>query len=350
MPRPPSDAQPSVPPDVRSAHLPQRTDCAEGAAEQRPAVKKLRFVSHDCSEGVEVLERVYAARVEVAPDTPFSMHQALGAVERMSLERVRLNGAPAAALIDAPGTLRIARVLGGQLAFTDATTTSAGATPFLFPVRSYTCRWDELDLLTLSLELAAVEQHAAALLGVDDLRLRFTGAEPVTPGMARYLASSVAVLGQHQLGNEEAMASPLARTEAFRSLATAVLHTFPSTFLDRSAAPVPDRAAPAGVRRAMSFMEEHVAEDIGLGEIARAARMSPRGLQAAFRRELSTTPLAHLRALRLEAVRSELLATGPGAGATVADVAARWGFSHPGRFAAAYRDRFGENPATTLRS
>ncbi|MFC6258767.1 hypothetical protein ACFP5Z_17115 [Kocuria oceani] len=33
----------------------------------------------------------------------------------------------------------------------------------------------------------------------------------------------------------------------------------------------------------------------------------------------------------------------------MAEVAGRWGFTHRGRFAAAYRERFGENPAATLR-
>ena len=33
---------------------------------------------------------------------------------------------------------------------------------------------------------------------------------------------------------------------------------------------------------------------------------------------------------------------------TVAGIAARWGFGHPGRFATAYRARFGEPPGTTL--
>ncbi|MFC6258517.1 hypothetical protein ACFP5Z_15825 [Kocuria oceani] len=31
-------------------------------------------------------------------------------------------------------------------------------------------------------------------------------------------------------------------------------------------------------------------------------------------------------------------------------VAARWGFTHRGRFAAAYRDRYGRSPAVTLRT
>jgi len=38
------------------------------------------------------------------------------------------------------------------------------------------------------------------------------------------------------------------------------------------------------------------------------------------------------------------------AGDTVAAIAARWGFAHPGRFAAAYQQQYGTTPATTLRT
>ncbi|MFI7481150.1 helix-turn-helix domain-containing protein [Kocuria sp. M1R5S2] len=315
------------------------------------AVKQLRFVTQDPAEGIEVLERIYSAkRIEVSPDAPFAMSQVLAALERVSLERVRLTGAPSAGLIDAPGTLRVARVLSGRLIFTDSTGTRPGPTPFLLPQRPYSCRWTDLDLLTLSLDTAAVEAHAAELLGVANFRLHFTGGEPVSPGMAHYLSTTVAAFGQHQLSNEEAMAGRLTRAEAFRSLATAVLHTFPGTFLDRASAPTSERTSPAGLRRAIAFMEEHLAEDIGLPEIAAAARMSPRGLQAAFRRELASTPLSHLRGMRLDAVHAELLSTDPADGGTVSGVAGRWGFAHAGRFAAAYRERYGVNPAATLRA
>ncbi|ALU39652.1 hypothetical protein AS188_07685 [Kocuria flava] len=33
---------------------------------------------------------------------------------------------------------------------------------------------------------------------------------------------------------------------------------------------------------------------------------------------------------------------------TVAGIAARWGFAHPGRFAAVYRERYGHGPAESL--
>lgn len=310
-----------------------------------------RFETRDAAEGLGILEQVYNARdLRVAPDTPFALSQAVMTLENVHLERARLAGAPAAATIDATGTIRVAQVLEGRLAFTDATRAVPGPTPFLLPERPYDCRWTDLDLRTVALDAAAVAAHAAGLLGVGSFRLRFTGTRPVDPSMARYWSRTVAHVGRDMLADERVMTAPLLRGEALRTLATAMLHTFPSTFLDPLEVPVPDRPSPAGVRRAVAFMEGHLAEDIDLARIAAAARMSPRGLQAAFRREHGTTPMGRLRELRLEAVHADLVAADPSTGATVGAIAARWGFAHPGRLASAYRARYGRSPATTLRS
>ncbi|MEX5257971.1 helix-turn-helix domain-containing protein [Kocuria arenosa] len=104
------------------------------------------------------------------------------------------------------------------------------------------------------------------------------------------------------------------------------------------------------VRRAVAFIEAHLAEDIGLVEIAQAARMSPLGLQAAFRRERDTTPLGYLRAARLAAAHRDLVAADPTTRATAEALAAAWGFTHRGRFVAVYRGRYGQSPGTTLRA
>ena len=49
---------------------------------------------------------------------------------------------------------------------------------------------------------------------------------------------------------------------------------------------------------------------IGLADVASAAGVSSRALQKAFRRFRDTTPMAHLRALRLDLARSELARAG----------------------------------------
>jgi transcriptional regulator GlxA family with amidase domain len=59
--------------------------------------------------------------------------------------------------------------------------------------------------------------------------------------------------------------------------------------------------------------------------------------------------MSYLRQHRLDLVHDELRRVDPATGAKVTDVALRYGFAHTGRFAASYRERFGESPSTTLR-
>ena len=132
------------------------------------------------------------------------------------------------------------------------------------------------------------------------------------------------------------------RTALNRRLATVVLDTFPIRNRGDDV-PVASR-----LRDAVRFIEEHAAERPGVGAIAAAAGLSERGLQEVFGRTLATTPTRFLRDHRLDQVRSELLR--PGAPSAVAATARRWGFGNPGRFAAAYRERFGEDPSTTVAS
>ena len=61
----------------------------------------------------------------------------------------------------------------------------------------------------------------------------------------------------------------------------------------------------------------------------------------------SSTPLAVLRGLRLDRAREALQRGGDG---PIADVARRFGFTNPSRFAAAYARRFGEHPSDTIRA
>ena len=120
----------------------------------------------------------------------------------------------------------------------------------------------------------------------------------------------------------------------------ALSHSFPGP-------PDPTRS-PAAVQSATAFMEAHAAEPIGLAEVAGAAQLSPRALQAAFRRHLGTTPLGYLRATRMARAHADLQSARPGDGETVSTVANRWGFSQLSRFAHDYKERYGVSPRETL--
>ena len=104
--------------------------------------------------------------------------------------------------------------------------------------------------------------------------------------------------------------------------------------------------APGYVRRAVRYIDENAGNLPTVGDIAAAAGVSVRALSGAFRRYLSVSPRDYLREQRLQGVRRELLSS---SSTTVVDAAGAWGYVNMGIFAASYRQRFGENPADTLR-
>jgi AraC-like DNA-binding protein len=106
----------------------------------------------------------------------------------------------------------------------------------------------------------------------------------------------------------------------------------------------PAAATPVG--RAIAFMHEHAHQDLSVQEVAEAAGLSVRGLQDAFTRQLQTSPMNHLRALRLDGVHEDLAS---GSVDSISDLARSWQFHHQGRFASSYAARFGEKPSATLR-
>ncbi|MEV7555060.1 helix-turn-helix transcriptional regulator [Amycolatopsis sp. NPDC089917] len=103
---------------------------------------------------------------------------------------------------------------------------------------------------------------------------------------------------------------------------------------------------PDTVRRAVAFIDGNAHQDLTVADIAAAINVSVRTVQAAFRRHLEITPTGYLRRVRLAHAHADLVLAGPGS--TVSDIAARWGFFQPGRFAASYRTLYGCAPRETL--
>ena len=104
----------------------------------------------------------------------------------------------------------------------------------------------------------------------------------------------------------------------------------------------------ARIRSAVETIHARAHEPLTVSEIARTADLSVRGLQESFQRTLDRTPMQYLREVRLRRAHDDLLRAEP-ASVSVADVAARWGFTHMGRFSGEYLRRFGEYPKQTLR-
>jgi AraC-like DNA-binding protein len=106
---------------------------------------------------------------------------------------------------------------------------------------------------------------------------------------------------------------------------------------------------PRTVKRAIDAMQADPARPFTVAELAGVAGVSVRTLQAAFQRHTGAAPMTYLRDLRLGRIHADLLAA-DASSTTVAQIANRWGWTHLGRFAAAYRTRYGTTPSHTLRS
>lgn len=179
--------------------------------------------------------------------------------------------------------------------------------------------------------------------------LRFAGHRPVTAAAGRRLTHVIGHL--HDLATDPATSgNELAAATAADYLAITVLDTMPTTALLEPTATDRKDAHTDTVRRAIAFIETHLRDDISVADISAASYVTTRALQLAFRRHLDTTPLGYLRRLRMEAAHEMLVAATRGDGMTVTAVASEWGFGHSGRFAIAYRDRYGRTPHDTLRS
>ncbi|RQR66295.1 AraC family transcriptional regulator [Burkholderia sp. Bp9125] len=104
--------------------------------------------------------------------------------------------------------------------------------------------------------------------------------------------------------------------------------------------------APGFVRRAQEFVAAHYAQPLQLADIVGAAGVPERTLRDAFLHFRGMSPMQYLRHTRLEHARELLY--GAGSDRRIADIALDCGFTHLGRFAMAYREKFGESPSETL--
>jgi AraC-like DNA-binding protein len=108
------------------------------------------------------------------------------------------------------------------------------------------------------------------------------------------------------------------------------------------------RSSSKTMARAVEFIAAHLGDEISVVDVAQATYVSVRSLQEGFRRELGVTPLEYVRNCRLDAINQQLQRASANE-TSVGEIASRWGMHHLGRFAAAYRARFGESPSHTLR-
>jgi AraC-like DNA-binding protein len=98
--------------------------------------------------------------------------------------------------------------------------------------------------------------------------------------------------------------------------------------------------------RVIAWMAANCARpDVRVAEIAEIAGISPRHLQAVFRRDFGRSPLGLLRDIGLHRVHLALTGRRVPAPASIAAAAEQAGYTRVTRFKAAYRRRYGRAPS-----
>lgn len=216
------------------------------------------------------------------------------------------------------------------------------------PMDPFTVRWSP-DAVQYAIKVprGSLEGQLSAMIGrpVPD-PITFDLGFDLTSPSGQSLVAAVQHL-RSELSRDGGIAKvPLVRAQLESYVLSQVLLVIPSNYHDLIVSPA-DVVRRRHVRLAMDFIEEHADEAITGPEIAKAACVSIRALQAGFHDELGMTPMAYLRNLRLDKAHADLLYGS--SEMSVSAVATHWGFWHLGRFAEQYRRKFGVLPSETLK-
>lgn len=243
-------------------------------------------------------------------------------------------------------------VLGGTATYTatgQELSVAAGDVVRFATEAAMTCALHDLRLASLRVPLATIEEVAHSLPDGGDGPMRFHTLTPRSSSAAEQWRTLTGYVHRTLTAEGSSTAGWLVFHELAKLVAATALTVFPNTTMTAVRPPRPGRPHSDAVRRAVAFIDDHAHEPLTLRQIAEAAGTSPRSLQTGFAR-LDTTPMAYVRRVRLEHAHRDLQAAGTGDRTGVADIAARWGFHHPGRFTQAYTRAYHQLPSHTLQN
>jgi len=119
-------------------------------------------------------------------------------------------------------------------------------------------------------------------------------------------------------------------------------HSYSDLLLNGKHNPVPWH-----VRQAKNYIEENLADYIGLGELAEFVGVSARTLQNGFRQFEGVSPAEYIRSRRLQRLHQALLAADPAL--RITDIMLEQGITSFGRYAHYYQERYRCLPSETLK-
>ncbi|MEU1276130.1 AraC family transcriptional regulator [Streptomyces sp. NPDC005799] len=221
---------------------------------------------------------------------------------------------------------------------------AAVATPDL---PSLVSRWSTgAEMLGIKIRPDVVEDELSTIIGrtVRSVVRLSGGFDLTTPAGRSWLSVLELLLAELADPDRLARVSRSHREQLERLLISSLLRAQGHDF----SADVRAEAMPArwrAVKRVVDAIQEFPERPWSLNDLAELAGVSGRRLQQGFNAQVGVPPMRYLQDVRLERVHRDLL---DGA-EQVSELSLRWGFTHSGRFAGAYRARYGETPSETRR-
>ena len=312
------------------------TDDVDEAAEQigrifcphdlKPAQARAAGFSarHNCAafDGFSINYVAYGGSVSIDP----------GCLERFFLLQVPLTGA--------------ARIRAGAGEFDAVPDRTASLLSPTIPTRMM---WSDCAQVILLLDRRMVEQRAAALSGRVAGTVEFDPVIDLDAPSGQALRTSLAGLMTlaERLGPAGRL-SPVATADWREALLDHLLNGQHHGLSDaiRTFSGQAERL-PRALRVARDRLADNAGEPLDLAQLACAAGIGIRALQLGFRRHFGVSISEMLLDMRLAGLHARLAQAPPDA--SITEIAFDLGFTHLGRMAGAYREKFGETPSATLR-
>jgi AraC-like DNA-binding protein len=282
------------------------------------------YARHHCAafDGFSINYVAYGGSVSIDP----------GCLEKFFLVQLPVSGS--------------AQIHAGSREFTTCPGTAASLLSPTIPTRMI---WRDCAQLILLLDRRLVEQRAAALSGKSVRPVEFDSAidlSTASTGALRMRMQALASLAEG-IGTSRALSPVTAadwREALLMCLLTGQQHGSSEAITTFSGEA---ETLPRALKRARDCLDAHATEPLDLEQLAQAAGVGIRALQLGFRRHFGMSISDMLLDIRLAALNAKL--TVAPSEARIIDIAFDLGFTHLGRMAGAYRQKFGETPSATLR-
>ncbi|MGW6055433.1 AraC family transcriptional regulator [Streptomyces sp. NPDC055189] len=333
---------------------PARPAARAGAALRAEARSPVRFRTGDLDEARQIIEQnFYGNAVDLLqPADALSGHFAVSRLRGVTLGVLHF-GADLRMRFGELGAYHVDIPLSGAVAWhqghLDPLVATVDEAAVFQPGRTTVLdRWSaDCRLLAVKIERPALELQMERLLDAPiRLPLRLRPAMDISRGHGRSWVRMAQMAAEDAQTSQGLTGQELVADRLHEALLIGLLLAADHPYREELARPVrPSRPAP--VKRAIDAMEAHPEHPFTVAALAEIAGVGIRRLQQGFGHHVGMSPMDYLRRARLARVYEELRAKEPGQ-VTVTDVAFRWGFTHLGRFAAAYRQRYGVTPSTTL--